>query len=100
MFLRGAFDWAAVIPGCARFSDAAFSGREASVIPGWSEGLDPESRDESSLLLDSGFTPSACAGMTGEFVYPGMTAANGCTLEGDGACDNSRSHRYCATLVS
>src|ERR1035438_8692331 len=76
-----------------------FLGGDCDVIPGCAEGADPESRGESSLSPDSGFGPSARPGMTWEEACPGMTeetAAPGL----DGACAKSRSHRYCATLVS
>src|SRR5262245_62162468 len=80
----------------------------AAVIPGCATGADPESRAESSLSLDSGFTPSACPGMTDDSLRPemtGLSVAPGITADSgapgrDGACDSSRSHRYCATLVS
>src|ERR1700686_2724791 len=78
-------------------------------------GASPESREELSLSLDSPmcdctswFGPSARPGMTGDAAdsggdatsaTPGIMADNGAPGL-DGACDNSRSHRYCATLVS
>src|SRR3982751_6138149 len=57
MFLSGAW-------GGATCSLAALAGRAVSVIPGWSEGPDPESRDSPMCSCTSEVRADARPGMT------------------------------------